>query len=87
MTLKIRSALVPAALLAIAGTAHGDDGFYCGEHIIEQGMNKDLVVEYCGQPTTEEGDHWIYNQGEGDFLVVVHFDGDQVSLIEQVPKE
>lgn len=85
--MKIRLALVPAALLAIAVTAYGDDPFYCGEHIIEDGMNKDLVAEYCGQPATKEGDHWVYNQGEGDFLVIVHFDGDEVSLIEQVPKE
>ena len=73
--------------MAVAGGAHADGSFYCGEHIIENGMQKAVVAEYCGQPTTEEDGHWIYDRGEEMFLIVVHFDGDEVSDIQQVPRQ
>jgi len=86
-TVKIRSALLPAAMLAVAGTASGDDTFTCGEHIIESGFQRALVLEYCGEPTADEDGNWIYDRGETMFLVVVHFDGDEVTLIEEVPRQ
>jgi len=84
---KLGSVLAPAVLLAMAGTAYGDDNFYCGETIIENGMQRAMVLEYCGEPTAREGDQWIYDRGDEQFLVVLHFDGDQVSEIEQVPRQ
>jgi hypothetical protein len=76
-----------AALLALAGAASGDDNFTCGEHIIESGFQKAIVLEYCGEPTERGDSEWIYDRGDERFLVVVHFDGDIVSLIEEVPRQ
>ncbi len=84
---KTKSALAFAGLLAVAGAASADDPFTCGERIIDDGEQKVMVLEYCGEPTDREGDQWIYDQGDQRFLIVVHFDGDVVDLIEQVPRD
>jgi hypothetical protein len=85
--MKTKCALAAAGLLAVAGAASADHPFTCGERIIDDGEQKALVLEYCGEPTDREGNQWIYDQGAQRFLIVVHFDGDVVTLIEQVPRD
>jgi hypothetical protein len=45
------------------------------------------VLEHCGEPTEKDGNHWIYDRGPEKLMVVVHFDQDVVSLIEELPKD
>jgi len=58
--------------------------FRCGSHLIEEGMEKSKLLEYCGQPTREEGWTWHYDRGPGGLNMLVHFDADgTVNRIEE----
>ena len=57
----------------VIAAANADELFRCGSHIVEIGNNRETVLEYCGQPTTEDGWTWIYDRGPEKFKVLVHF--------------
>lgn len=58
--------------------------FRCGSHLIEEGMQRSKVLEYCGQPDKEEGWTWHYERGTGGLNMLVHFDADgTVNRIEE----
>lgn len=66
--------------------ASGSDGFRCGGQIIEQGMSLNKVREYCGPPTQDAGDRWIYNRGPEQFTIIIHVQPDNtVGQIDQAP--
>jgi len=52
------------------------DTFRCAGHIIEQGMSRDEVLEYCGAPAEENHqvvNTWTYARNSGQLSVVVFF--------------
>ena len=58
--------------------------FRCGSHLIEEGMERSKVREYCGEPTSENGWTWHYDRGAGGMKTLVHFDADgTVNRIEE----
>jgi len=75
-----------ALWLGTSAVAIGDT-FVCQGEIIEEGMQKIIVEEKCGKPTELEGDQWVYDRGPEYELMIIHFDGDVVSLIEEVPRD
>lgn len=66
--------------------------FYCGTHLIEQGMTTKQVVELCGQPTKRlesyNGIQWFYDLGPGQMVKVLHVTPDgKVTWIEEKPRD
>jgi hypothetical protein len=52
------------------------DTFRCAGHIIEDGMSRDEVLEYCGTPAEENHqvvNTWTYARDSGQLSVVVYF--------------
>ena len=74
-------------MVVLSAAAWGSETVVCHGHIISDGDPKIKVLKHCGEPTDREGEKWVYDRGPEKFLLVVHFDGDQVSLIEEVPRD
>jgi hypothetical protein len=61
----------------------------CGDYTItddqEVGQTTDQVLEQCGEPTSKDGDNWIYDRSdEGEGIYILHFDDSgQLDSIEQ----
>jgi len=82
--MKILASLSLLTGLVLASTAALGDSFYCGMHIIEEGDSKAKVEKYCGQPTSQSNDHWVYDRGEEKFTITLHFDAEgNVDQIEE----
>lgn len=84
--MKSACAILAAALVVGSSSAWSSEAFRCGGHIISDGDKKVKVLEHCGEPTRKDDNHWIYDRGLEKLMVVVHFDQDVVSLIEELPK-
>jgi hypothetical protein len=64
------------------------ESFRCGSHIIDEGMEKEKVLEYCGSPTSERGWTMIYNRGPEQFDMLVHFGANgKVNRIEEASED
>lgn len=73
------------ALGLLASTGAWADNFYCGTHIIAEGLTKDEVIQRCGQPTEQQGDTWVYDRGPDELDIQLHFDGEaQVERITEL---
>jgi Protein of unknown function (DUF2845) len=84
-------ALLPAVASADDGSmmpTTGTDSFRCGSHLVETGMTLEKVQEYCGAPTEQTGDRWIYARGPDKFTVIIHIQPDNtVGMIEEQSAE
>ena len=67
--------VVCLSMFAIS-SAYADDRFECGQHMIHIGDERAVVLEHCGQPTTESGATWTYDRGPEELPVTVHFEPD-----------
>jgi hypothetical protein len=97
MTIATRLLLPGLGLAAVLPLcAYADDlmpvpasqtaGFRCGGQIIDVGMSLNKVQEYCGPPTENTGDRWIYNRGPDQFTIIIHVQPDNtVGMIEEQP--
>ena len=74
MNIKARCAVVWLGMLV--STSSWADDFYCGTHIISEGLTQGEVVQFCGQPAQQQGDTWVYNRGPEKLDVQLHFDGE-----------
>jgi hypothetical protein len=82
--MKILASLSLLTGLVLASTAAIGSTFYCGTHIIEEGDSKAKVEENCGPPTSQSYDQWVYDRGENEFTITLHFEGDgTVNRIEE----
>lgn len=82
----INGVLVACLLSVIFFSISAADSFRCGSHIIEEGMQRSEVLEYCGQPTEEAGWTWHYDRESQNIKILVHFDADgTVNRIEEEP--
>ena len=76
-----------ASSLAVAedGT---DSDFRCGTNLVETGTAKVDVLSWCGEPSSKEGDQWIYTQGDTQPTMVVYFEADDtVGRITSLPMD
>jgi hypothetical protein len=75
------------ALLSLSTSTFASGGFRCGSHLIDAGDSREDVLEHCGEPTTRSGYTWIYERGESQFAILVHFEPDgTVNRIEDSPE-
>ena len=82
--MKILASLGLLAGLVLASTAALGGSFYCGQHIITEGDSKARVEEYCGRPTSQSYDQWVYDRGRTQFTITLHFRADAtVNRIEE----
>lgn len=52
---KLSSALCATAIWLAAGPIHAQpDAFWCGTHLIRDGMRAEQIAQRCGQPDTVE---------------------------------
>ena len=73
-------------MLGPASYAVADGDFVCDGHIIESGMSLSQVQEYCGPPTSQTADRWIYDRGPDLLIEVIHVEADNtVGDIEEQP--
>ena len=66
-------ALITCIVLMLPAYA---DTFRCAGHIIEEGMSRDKVLEYCGPPAEENHqtvNTWTYTRNNGQLSVIVYF--------------
>ena len=55
MRAKLSSTLCVTAIWLAAAPIHAQpDAFWCGTHLIREGMRAEQIVERCGQPDTVE---------------------------------
>ena len=83
--MKIFSGVLIACLLSVMFLSTSvAESFRCGSHLIEEGMQRSKVLEYCGQPTEEAGWTWHYDRGPEGPSMLVHFGADgTVNRIEE----
>jgi hypothetical protein len=61
----------------------------CGDAIVSggqlDGQFKQQILEQCGEPTSKDGDNWIYDRSDvGQGIYILHFsDSDQLDSIEE----
>ena len=65
-----------SVLTLVATAVFADVGFRCGQHLIDVGDQREDVLEYCGEPTSQSGYTWIYDRGPTQFKILVHFEPD-----------
>ncbi len=74
--------------LLLSGTAQAGS-MTCGQAIITDdqldGQVTQQILDKCGQPTSKDGDNWIYDRSDvGQGIYVLHFnDSGQLDSIEQ----
>jgi len=79
--------IAAAVVLCAASSASADEEFRCQGHIISDGDQRVSVEEHCGRPDSMEENKWIYDRDKSRGIIIVHFDQDTVSLIEEVPRD
>jgi hypothetical protein len=76
MLIPIAAALQLFAPLALA------DSMYCNGTIVSSGDTQESVLNNCGEPTSRNGDQWIYQPQDQDSLSkIVTFSGGLVDTI------
>ncbi len=79
--------------LLLCGTAQAGS-ITCGEAIITDdqldGQVTQQILDKCGQPTSKDGDNWLYDRSDvGQGIYVLHFNdsGQLDSIEEQIDRE
>jgi len=74
--------------LLLAATAQAGS-ISCGDAIItddqDMGQTTEQILDQCGQPTSQDGDNWIYDRSDvGQGTYILHFDDSgQLDSIQQ----
>ena len=91
--MKIQDISVTAcAALLLAGTVQAGS-ITCGDAMITDdqpdGQFTQQILDQCGEPTSKDGDDWIYDRSDdGQGIYVLHFDDSgQLDSIEQQMNE
>ncbi len=58
------------------------DSLPCGADLIDVGANVYDLLQKCGEPSTRDGDQWIYDRGPGELKMIVRVSADVVQSIE-----
>jgi hypothetical protein len=87
--MQFHKLLIPVCTgLLLAGTALAGS-ISCGDATItddqDEGPTTQQVANQCGQPTSTDGDNWIYDRSNvGQGIYVLHFNGSgQLDSIQQ----
>ena len=76
-----------AGLLLVGGAQAGS--MTCGDATItddqDEGQTTMQILDQCGEPTSQDGDNWIYDRSDvGQGIYILHFDdGGQLDSIQQ----
>ena len=78
-----------AAALLIAGSATAGS-ISCGDSTIsddqDEGQTSMQILEQCGEPTSRNGNDWLYDRSDvGEGIYVLHFNG--ASELESIDEE
>jgi hypothetical protein len=90
--MKIHHLSVAALAALLAGTAQAGS-ITCGDAIITDdqldGQFQQQILAQCGEPTSRDGNNWLYNRADvGEGTYVLHFDdAGQLQSIEQQIEE
>lgn len=84
MRFKPMSTILLAGFL-VSPFALADDEFYCGTHIITEGLTKEQVLERCGEPAKKTPDQWLYERGPSELDILLYFGGGNV--VESIAEE
>ena len=79
MNLKVQAA-VCAMLAAALPLTTPAGSLECGGDFISPGVTEAQLLEACGEPTSRNGNEWIYKM-QGDFPMVVIFGIDGVVTV------
>jgi hypothetical protein len=86
--MRMTTCLLAGLALGAASMARASEDFTCNGHIIEEGMDLDVVQSYCGPPRDQSGDRWIYDRGPDELLIILHVQPDNtVGDIESRSRE
>ena len=87
--MKIQTFLTAVgAVLVFAGTAQAGS-MTCGDATItddqDEGQTTMQILDQCGEPTSQEGDTWLYDRSDvGQGTYILHFDDSgQLDSIQQ----
>jgi hypothetical protein len=87
--MKIHTYLSTAsAVLLFAATAQAGS-MTCGDATItddqDEGQTTMQILEQCGQPSSQDGDNWLYDRSDvGQGIYILHFDdAGQLDSIQQ----
>jgi len=87
--MKFRVFIIPAcAGLLFAGTVQAGS-ISCGDATItddqDMGQTTMQILDQCGEPTSKDGDNWMYDRSDvGQGIYILHFnDSGQLDSIEQ----
>ena len=82
--------ILSLALLAMVHVSTAvADTMACGQHMIQSGetepLEKQEVAQKCGEPTTKDGNDWVYER-DGENTKILHFNdnGGLESISERV---
>lgn len=91
--MKIRClSFTTCAGLLLAGTVQAGS-IYCGDALVTDdqpdGQFQQQILAKCGEPTSRDGDDWLYDRSDvGEGTYVLHFnDSGQLESIEQQTEE
>jgi hypothetical protein len=88
-TMKFHTCLtIAGAGLLLAGTAQAGT-MTCGDVFItddeDEGQTTMQILDQCGEPTSKDGDNWLYDRSDmGQGIYILHFDdAGQLDSIQQ----
>ena len=90
--MKIHHLTVATFAALLAGTAQAGT-MTCGDAIITDdqpdGQLTQQILAQCGEPTSKDGDNWLYDRADvGQGIYVLHFnDSGQLESIEEQIEE
>jgi hypothetical protein len=88
----IHSSFTTCAGLLLAGTVQAGS-MYCGGALITDdqpdGQFKQQILKKCGEPTSRDGNDWLYDRADvGEGMYVLHFnDSGELESIEMQTEE
>ena len=87
--MKFQMFLPLAGAGVLLGGAVQAGSMSCGDATItddqDQGQTTMQILEQCGQPTSQDGDNWLYDRSDmGQGIYILHFDDSgQLDSIQQ----
>lgn len=87
--MKTPGSLVLAALLSVSSSGALATGtLRCATHVVDQGMSKEQLVAYCGEPAVKQDDrNWYYDRGSSMMMTRVVFVDGKVEFIDEVRRD
>jgi hypothetical protein len=72
--------VIGLTLALTTATSVSADSMECNGNLVSSGDSPDTVLQNCGEPTSRNGDQWIY-QVDDQLSRIVTFEGGVVSTI------